>query len=471
MKFHSESITEHAEVPLADSGRFEQIVDVWQQSHGQASIDKQNQLYPNEGKEQGKEQDKGNRCYVLTVCFAGQTDGDGKEAEIIGLVNNLGDTVVGQRQYLLHQPNPKTLLGRGVLQQISATARESGANLLVIDAPLSPSQTRNIEQLTGMSISDREGVILNVFLRHAKTRSAKVQVELAQLEYLRPRIRGLGINMDQQAGGIGAGKGPGETASELLARQIDGRITQLQQAAKKLNAQQQNQRKGRVGCSQIALLGYTNAGKTSLMNTLCDSQLSAKDAPFETLDTTTRVLKRSAASTVLLSDTVGFIRQLPQRLLASFESTIAQAVEADLLVIVVDVSDPEHLIHLATTVDMLEKLGIADLPQFYVFNKVDKLEFPLLEQDCVAMSNGHEYQRICSYNKEQVGQLQQQLIAKVSASHVTETIYVAHDDGPLMAKIYSKTQVLSVDADEAGCTFTVKAEGSVIAQLLGQQAV
>ena len=186
-------------------------------------------------------------------------------------------------------------------------------------------------------------------------KAAKIQVEIAHLEYLRPRIRGLGLNMDQQAGGVMGNRGAGETASELLARRLDHRLADLRQGLSKLKRQGANQRKQRTACHRIVLVGYTNAGKTSLMNALSAADGSARNMPFETLDTTTRCLTRHGGD-VLLSDTVGFIRNLPKRLFTSFESTLAEIVEASLIAIVIDRSDPDWELHLETTEEMLDKL-------------------------------------------------------------------------------------------------------------------
>jgi GTP-binding protein HflX len=185
---------------------------------------------------------------------------------------------------------------------------------------------------------------------------------MAHLEYLRPRIRGIGLDMDQQAGGLMNARGPGETGSELLARQLDGRLTELRRQCTRLERAGQTQRSGRSSCKRIALVGYTNAGKTSLMNGLTAAGLSARDVPFETLDTTSRCLTRHGGD-VLLSDTVGFIRRLPARLLASFETTLAEIREASLLAMVVDLSDPEWAMHADTTEAVLERLEAAEIPR------------------------------------------------------------------------------------------------------------
>ncbi|HEU5072515.1 MAG TPA: hypothetical protein VFU02_00040, partial [Polyangiaceae bacterium] len=209
LKFNSKPVSEHSEVPLADQGEFEKLVEHW--SARAATGDTVDPA--------------GSACYVVSV----GSDHDpiaraAQLAEIVALVQHQGGRIVGHELCHLARPNPRTLLGKGVALAIAERARESGATMLVLDAELSPSQTRNLEDAAGIAICDREAIILNVFMRHARTRRAKIQVEIAQLEYLRPRIRGMGLDMDQQTGGNKNARGPGETASELMARKLDGRL-------------------------------------------------------------------------------------------------------------------------------------------------------------------------------------------------------------------------------------------------------
>lgn len=375
LKFSSKPVAEHAEVPLADEARLEKLVAHWTERQQSPTVDAT----------------RDSACYVASV-------GPGRDpvqraaqmAEIVALVQGQGGRVVGQEIGHLAEPNPRTLLGKGAAQDLAARARAAGATMLVIDAELSPSQTRNLEDVAGISICDREAIILNVFLRNARTRRARIQVEIAQLQYLRPRIRGVGLDMDQQAGGMARGRGPGETASELLARKLDGRVEELEKALRKLETSGRTQRRQRHACKRLVLVGYTNAGKTSLMNALTASDLSARDMPFETLDTTSRCLSRHGEQ-VLLSDTVGFIRRLPERLLASFESTLAEIVEASLLVIVVDASDPERDLHLKATLQIIERIGAERVPRFYVFNKRDRLTTVPDESELARWSDGHSW--------------------------------------------------------------------------------
>ncbi len=449
MKFHSKPIQEHEEVPLADDGRLEALVEDWQRH--QARPDHR--------------PDQPNRCYVVSVGPRRESEfSEARLAEILGLVRAQGDEVVGYETLQRERPDPRTYLGRGASGQIAARATEAGADLLVIDAQLSPSQTRNLEDVSGFSICDREAVILNVFSRHARTRKAKIQVEIAHLEFLRPRIRGLGLEMDQQAGGLMNARGPGETASELLARRLDGRLAELRKAFRRLERAGQTQRKGRRTCERVALVGYTNAGKTSLMNGLTDAGLSARDMPFETLDTTSRCLTRHGGD-VVLSDTVGFIRRLPARLLESFESTLAEIREASLLVLVVDASDPEWCMHLQTTEALITKLEAHAIPRYYVFNKLDRLEVPLSDERLRLLSHGHAFTTLSSHDEDAVAELREALIRSVRAEHCSRRIFVPYEATDVTARAYATCRVLETTATDRGLVLTLEGLPHVVAQI------
>ncbi|MES0489410.1 MAG: GTPase HflX [Leptospirales bacterium] len=450
MKFNSKPIPEHKEVPLADGGRWENIIEQWTEA---------------EAPHQELENTKGNSCYVLSVYSeADPIIAKARLEEILNLVQAQADIIVGKEVYYLAKPNSRTLLGKGKAREIAERARSCNANLLVIDAQLSPSQMRNLEDMTNMSISDREGIILNVFLRNAKTRRAKIQVEIAQLEYLRPRIRGIGMNMDQQAGGISGGRGAGETASELLARKIDGRLAEFKRKLKKMETDSKVQRKQRSSCKRIVLVGYTNAGKTSLMNALTSEKLSAKNMPFETLDTTTRSLSRHGGD-VLLSDTVGFIRQLPHRLLASFESTLEEIHEASLLMIVIDVSDYEWKEHLKITEEMLEKLGAQQIPRFYLFNKLDRISSESGSINFKEHSKEFPFLALSSKDKPAVKTLKQELLNRVQSgqdTHKTVSVFAPYAATQVVSLIYSKCRVIKRQFVEGGLKLTIQGERNII---------
>jgi GTPase len=449
IRFSSKAILEHAEVPLADDGHFEELVHSWaerqptQVATGAAD----------------------SACYVVSVGVErDELVRNAQLSEITALVESQGSRVVGQEICYVSEPNPRTLLGKGTAQDLATRARSAGATMLVLDAELSPSQARNLEDTAGIAICDREAVILNVFLRHAKTRRAKIQVEIAQLEYLRPRIRGVGLDMDQQTGGMTKARGPGETASELLARKLDRRLLELQKALKKLQTSSRTQRQKRADCKTLSLIGYTNAGKTSLMNALTAAELSARDMPFETLDTTSRCLTRHGGE-VLLSDTVGFIRRLPERLLASFESTLAEIVEASLLVLVVDVSDHERDLHLATTLEQLAKLGADEIPRFYVFAKADKLEGPADEAELERLSQGHPWALLSARDPQAVAQLQAALLRTVRLAEQTVTRLVPYTAAAALSLIYANCRVQSSVAADEGLWLSFEGPRAVISQI------
>ncbi|MDH3686112.1 MAG: GTPase HflX [Myxococcales bacterium] len=449
MRIHSKPIEEHEEVPLADDGRWEELVEDWDQREGREP--------PADGV---------NASFVVSITTPQSgADPQGALAEILGLVEAQGDRVVGSTLHSLTKPDPRTLLRSGVADRIASEAREAGANLLVVDAELTPSQTRNLEEACGLSICDREAVILNVFQRHAKSRRSRVQVEIAHLEYLRPRIRGVGLNMDQQAGGVMRGRGPGETASELLARQLDGRLADLRGVLAKLKQSAGAQRKSREQCARIALVGYTNAGKTSLMNGLTEAGLSARDRPFETLETTSRSLARHGGD-IIISDTVGFIRRLPDRLFASFESTLAELCEATLLLLVVDVSDAECALHLETTEAQLGRLSAEEIPRFYVFNKTDRLPEPLPDSQLAEWAGGHPYRALSTKDADAVAQLRDEVLAAARSDLRTRTVYVPYRATGVSQTIYAQCRVLDATPTREGMQFTIEGKPHLVEQIV-----
>ena len=449
MKFYSKPVIEHEEVPLADAGRWEELVSHWRarEARGQQVV-----------------VDAQNDCYVVSVIRHSDELHSTRMAEIVSLVASQGDRIVGKESRRIEKAEPRTLFRRGLAESIAARARACGAKLLVLDAELTPSQTRNLEDATGMAVCDREAVILNVFRRHARTRAARIQAEIAHLQYLRPRIRGLGLDMDQQAGGVMRGRGPGETASELMARHLDQRMTQLRRAARRLRNTRWMQRGGRLESRRIVLVGYTNAGKTSLMNALTRAELSVADRLFETLDSTTRCLCRHGRD-VLLSDTVGFIRRLPPKLLASFESTFAEVVEASLIVVVADLSDPELALHLETTETLLRKFGVAGRPRWYVFNKVDRVGGQWGAETLRRLSGGCPFTVLSAFDTNSVGSLRRALLFAVRGDHRRKRIFVPYAAAEVMKQVYATCRVLATQSTARGLRMTIEGHAAAIARL------
>ncbi|MEX1063457.1 MAG: GTPase HflX [Balneolaceae bacterium] len=278
-------------------------------------------------------------------------------------------------QNRLH-PDPTSYVGKGKLQELKTAVGEKRIDALIFDDDLSPTQIRNIEKEIKVKVLDRSGLILDIFASRAKTSAAKTQVELAQLQYLLPRLTRFWTHLSRQTGGIGT-KGPGETQIETDRRLIGKRIAVLKEKLKKLDKQRTTQRKGRWKIPRISLVGYTNAGKSTLMNTLTETNVLAEDRLFATLDSTVRRLEL-ANHAVLLSDTVGFIRKLPHDLIESFKSTLDEVRESDIMLHVVDASAPAVGEYIDIVERTLDEIGIRNKKQLLLFNKIDRLKPEML---------------------------------------------------------------------------------------------
>ena len=292
--------------------------------------------------------------------------------ELEMLAATAGATTVKKVLQNRPHPDPTTYIGKGKLSQLRTMLNEENADLLIFDDDLSATQARNIEKTADEKVLDRSGLILDIFASRAKTSAAKTQVELAQLQYLLPRLTRLWTHLSRQKGGIGT-KGPGETQIETDRRLIGNRIATLKEKLEKLDRQRTTQRKGRSDNNRVALVGYTNAGKSTLMNALTDTQVLAEDRLFATLDSTVRRLELENHE-ILLSDTVGFIRKLPHNLIESFKSTLDEVREADFLLHVVDAASRMIEDYIEVVNDTLEELGIEDTRKVLVFNKIDLVE-------------------------------------------------------------------------------------------------
>lgn len=292
--------------------------------------------------------------------------------ELTLLSDTAGATCVERILQNRPHPDPTTYIGKGKLQQLKQLVADKNADILIFDDDLSATQIRNIEKTTKVKVLDRSGLILDIFASRAKTAAAKTQVELAQLQYLLPRLTRFWTHLSRQKGGIGT-KGPGETQIETDRRLIGKRISVLKDKLEKLDRQRTTQRKGREQITQVALVGYTNAGKSTLMNTLTETNVLAEDRLFATLDSTVRRLQ-SENHDMLLSDTVGFIRKLPHHLIESFKSTLDEVRDADVLLHVVDASGNMIDDYIEVVESTLESLGIHQTKTVLVFNKIDLLE-------------------------------------------------------------------------------------------------
>ena len=278
------------------------------------------------------------------------------------------DTVI-QKRGTIH---PATFIGKGKLDELKQRAEAGDADMVIFDDDLSPAQMRNLEKALGRKVVDRSELILDIFARRARTRESRLQVELAQLEYTFPRLTGMWKHLERQAGGIGT-RGPGETQLETDRRLVRERIARLKKELAAVERERETQRRRRRREFRAAIVGYTNAGKSTMFNALTRAQVFVEDRLFATLDATTRQLVSPTRQVVLLTDTVGFIRKLPHHLVASFHSTLVEAIEADLLLHVVDASEPNFRRQIESVDEVLEEILPAPRPTTLVFNKIDRV--------------------------------------------------------------------------------------------------
>ncbi len=296
-------------------------------------------------------------------------------AELERLLDTAGGMAFAKVVQNKEKPDPRTLIGSGKVKELTELCVTNGIELVVFDEELAPSQIRNLEDEIGndVRVIDRSMLILDIFALHAVSREGKLQVELAQLKYTAPRLTGHGTELSRQGGGIGT-RGPGESKLETDRRHLHRRVTALEAELRELERNRRTMRasRDRSGIPKIAIVGYTNAGKSTLLNALTHAGILAEDKLFATLDPTTRKYELPSGESVLLTDTVGFIRKLPHHLVHAFKSTLDEAVYADVLMIVIDISDPECHEQLKVTEQLLEELGAAGKPTLYVFNKCDR---------------------------------------------------------------------------------------------------
>lgn len=323
------------------------------------------------------------RVVLVGVWTAGtQTDSDNAMAELKLLAETAGSRVLDGLVQRRQRPDPATYIGRGKVDEVREVVLATGADTVICDGELEPAQLRNLEDRIGVKVIDRTGLILDIFAQHAKSIEGKAQVELAQLQYLRQRLRGWGGNLSRQAGGRAAagagigGRGPGETKIETDRRRIGSRIAQLRRRLRELDAVRDTKRaeRRRHEIPSVAIVGYTNAGKSSLLNRLTGAGVLVEDALFATLDPTTRRSRTADGRVFTLTDTVGFVRHLPHDLVEAFRSTLEESTEADLLLHVVDAADADPAGQIAAVRAVLREIGADGIAEQIVFNKIDLVD-------------------------------------------------------------------------------------------------
>jgi GTP-binding protein HflX len=327
------------------------------------------------------------------------------------------------------------------------------ADLVAVDHELTPSQARNLERATGVPVLDRPGVIVEIFHRHAKSREARLQVEIARLTYMAPRLRETGGG-DRQQGGIGVGaKGAGESALELDRRKVRDRLAELKAELQSIQSEQSTRRARRAERYRVSLVGYTNAGKSSLMAALTGSQIYVADKLFATLDTTVRTLQPETVPRILVSDTVGFIRSLPHDLVASFRSTLDEALEASLLLHVVDAGDPTFRDQMAVTREVLAEIGAGDVPRQVLLNKIDRVD--AAEREALAREIPDAIQ-LSAHDSGDIEKLHAWLVAWFDRDLVEAEIFVPWAEGAKVGDVHASTRVLEERHEADGIRFRVK---------------
>jgi GTP-binding protein HflX len=349
--------------------------------------------------------------------------------------------VVGRFVQFRDRKDPAWLIGRGKAEEIARLVEEKEADLVIFDQELSPAQIRNLETLMPCKVIDRTQLILDIFAQRAQTKEGRIQVELAQLHYLLPRLAGRGNELSRLGGGIGT-RGPGEKKLETDRRHIRRQIRQLTKQLEEVKKHRRlhQQRRKKAEAMQVALVGYTNAGKSTLLNRLTGAQTLAENKLFATLDPTSRMLTLPNGQSVILTDTVGFIRHLPHHLVAAFRSTLEQVKEANLLLHVVDASHPERVEQIQAVERVLEDLGASHLPVLMVFNKADLTEEPAIDL------SGKEAIRISAFSDEDLIRLKERIKQMLSGDQLFGTVEIPVERGDLLSALHEAVDELKSKA-------------------------
>ena len=381
------------------------------------------------------------------------------------LADTAGAEVVGRVTQRLSKINPAFFVGKGKAEQIINQAKMLNVNLILFDNELSPAQIKNYHKLADdIKIIDRSGLILDIFQKHAQTREAKTQVELAFCQYLLPRLTRQWTHLERQMGGIGTRAGMGETQIEIDRRLIRNRISKLKKDLKRIDRERETQSQRRKNEFRVALVGYTNAGKSTLFNALTGADVHIQDQLFATLDTTIRQLDLGNSHQVLLSDTVGFIRKLPHNLVASFRSTLKEVLEANLVLMVLDASSSIMVEQLETIRDVLSELGAGHMPEISVLNKIDLItdknmvkklhrQFP----DAVAVS---------ALQHLRLNELRSKILRIMEDDYETVDLQIPYEYGKIIAQVQDGVEVLERVYDDQGIRLKIRGNKNRIEKIL-----
>ncbi|MEZ4423021.1 MAG: GTPase HflX [Gemmatimonadota bacterium] len=387
-------------------------------------------------------------------------------AELERLTETAGGEVVARLVQRLDSPTPSHYIGKGKVEELGALVQSSSANLVIFDEELSPVQGMNLERAIGTRVMDRSELILDIFATRARSREARMQVELAQLEYLLPRLTRMWSHLSRIRGGIGL-RGPGETQLEVDRRLVGRRIADLKQKLEGVARSRETQRKRRQGEFRAALVGYTNAGKSSLLRALSGSDVFIEDRLFATLDPATRAVDLGGGAKALVTDTVGFIRKLPHNLVASFRSTLEEAREADVLLLVVDASHSEWEEQLAVVHEVLEELDLDDRPQVLVFNKIDRLTHAEEEALRERIHALEPTPAVFTSAVEEGGLevLKSVLLARLRVRQPEVVVEVPAGEGGLLAELHRSGEVQALESDGARVRLTARLPEALVERL------
>lgn len=411
------------------------------------------------------------RVILVSVWTTGsEVDAENSLAELKLLAETAGSEVLDGLVQRRHHPDPATFIGRGKVDELREVVIGTGADTVICDGELEPAQLRNLEDRVGVKVVDRTALILDIFAQHAKSAEGKAQVELAQLQYLRQRLRGWGGNLSRQAGGRAAGgagiggRGPGETKIEIDRRRIKTRISVLRRRLRELDAVRETTRsqRRRNQVPAVAIVGYTNAGKSSLLNRLTGAGVLVEDALFATLDPTTRRSETTDGRQYTLTDTVGFIRHLPHDLVEAFRSTLEESVEADLLLHVVDGSDPDPFGQIAAVREVLSGIGAAGVAEQLVVNKIDRAEPDAL----LALRGAHpDAVFVSARTGEGLRELRDRIEARLPRPEVEVRALVPYDRGDLINKIHQSGEFLSTEHTVDGTLVVARVNSDLAGEL------
>ena len=395
-----------------------------------------------------------------------QIDIDNYLSELSLLAQTAGVEVLGKITQNLSKVNPAFYIGKGKANQVVEQAKILDANLIIFDEELSPAQIKNYYKLAkDIKVIDRSALILDIFKKHAKTREAKTQVELAFCQYLLPRLTRQWTHLERQMGGVGTRAGMGETQIEIDRRLIREKISKLKVELKKIERERKTQSQNRKKEFSVALVGYTNAGKSTLFNSLTGNEVYVKDQLFATLDTTVRKFRINKNHNILISDTVGFIRKLPHNLIASFRSTLKEAIESNLILIVLDASSSIIDEHLNTIKIVLNDLGAKEIPQTIIINKIDQVKD---ESELIKLKNNYSDAILVSaLHHLKLDDIKNHIIKKIESDFIIFDLNIPYNQGKTISQLKDQTEILDEVYGEEEILLKVKGKKETLDKIIG----